>query len=191
MLRKWTLFAVVVVIAVGIDAWTKRLAETHLQPGVTQEALGGLVRLTLGHNRGIAFGLHLGEASRVVFTAVALAILPVVAFLYGTTPARLRLRRFALPLMFAGALGNVIDRLTNPRGVVDFLGPYDLGFMTWPVFNLADVFVVVGTLAFAMSVGTIERAAHAPSSSEGAPAPVSAPAAAPPPPGGNAPPPQP
>jgi signal peptidase II len=59
--------------------------------------------------------------------------------------------------MFAGALGNVVDRLTNPRGVVDFLGPYDLGFMRWPVFNVADICVVLGTLAFALSVGVGER----------------------------------
>jgi hypothetical protein len=51
--------------------------------------------------------------------------------------------------------------LTNPRGVVDFLGPYDLGFMVWPVFNLADVWVVIGTLAFALSVGTSDRSARA------------------------------
>jgi signal peptidase II len=127
---------------------------------VTLEALGGVLRLTLGHNRGIAFGLHLGEASRIVFTIVALAILPVVAILYAVTPSTARIRRWALPLMFAGALGNVFDRLTNPRGVVDFLGPYDLGFMVWPVFNLADVWVVVGTLAFALSVGTSDRSAR-------------------------------
>jgi signal peptidase II len=176
MARKWTPFMVVVAVAVGLDFWTKRLAEAHLQPGVTLEALGGVLRLTLGHNRGIAFGLHLGEASRWVFTAVALAILPVVALLYATTPIGLRLRRLALPLMFSGALGNVVDRLTNPRGVVDFLGPYDLGFMTWPVFNLADVWVVLGTLAFALSVGSSDRAARATS------APEIAPPGAPPPP---------
>jgi signal peptidase II len=161
MARKWMPFVVVVVVAVGLDFWTKRLAEAHLQPGVTQEALGGVLRLTLGHNRGIAFGLHLGEASRGVFTAVALAILPVVAVLYATTPVTLRLRRLALPLMFAGALGNVVDRLTNPRGVVDFLGPYDLGFMSWPVFNVADICVVLGTLAFALSVGGGDRRSRA------------------------------
>jgi len=155
--RKWAVFVVFALVAVLLDAWTKRLAEAHLQPGVTQEALGGALKLTLGHNRGIAFGLHLGQASRIVFTVVALAILPIVALLYGATPMSMRLRRFALPLMFAGALGNVIDRLANPRGVVDFIGPYDLGFMIWPVFNLADIYVVVGTICFALSVGSHDR----------------------------------
>ena len=158
--RKWLFFALVAGIAAALDAWTKDLAETHLQLGVTREELGGLLQLTLGYNRGIAFGLHLGEASRLVFTAVALGILPVVAYLYAQTPWSTRLRRWALPLMFAGALGNVVDRLTNPRGVVDFLGPYDLGFMRWPVFNVADICVVVGTLAFALSVGLGERQAR-------------------------------
>jgi lipoprotein signal peptidase len=52
--------------------------------------------------------------------------------------------------MFAGATGNLIDRAFSARGVVDFIGPYDLKFMRWPVFNFADVWVVAGTFAFAI-----------------------------------------
>jgi lipoprotein signal peptidase len=37
-------------------------------------------------------------------------------------------------------------------GVVDFLGPFDLGFMEWPIFNLADIYVTVGTIALALAL---------------------------------------
>ena len=51
-------------------------------------------------------------------------------------------------LILAGAVGNVIDRLA--RGyVVDF---FEFTFITWPVFNMADIYVVLGTIAMAIIV---------------------------------------
>jgi signal peptidase II len=142
-----------------LDAVTKRLALAMLEPGVTQRALGGLLQLTLGFNPGIAFGLHLGGASRVVFTVLALAVLAAVIALYHATPLSKPGRCVAIALMCAGAAGNLADRMRNPNGVVDFLGPYDLGFMRWPIFNLADCWVVIGTLGLALSLW-LERRHH-------------------------------
>ena len=153
MHRKWWVFFGVALAAVVADGLAKRWAATTLPPSATVHPWGSWLPLTLGYNRGIAFGLNVGGASRVVFTLVSAAVLPVVVMLYRATPAAERLRQVALSLMFAGALGNLVDRVTTPRGVVDFIGPYDLGFMKWPVFNVADMCVVIGTLAFALTVG--------------------------------------
>lgn len=149
-MRKWTVFVVLVAAAVAWDLWTKRWAAASLPPGTTVHPWGDWLPFTLGYNRGIAFGLHIGGASRVVFTVVSLLVLPVVALLHRATQPGERLRTLGLALMFAGATGNLIDRALSARGVVDFIGPYDLKFMRWPVFNFADVWVVAGTLAFAI-----------------------------------------
>jgi signal peptidase II len=162
MQRKWWVFFSVALVAVSVDALAKRWAATTLPPGATMHPWGQWLPLTLGYNRGIAFGLNVGGASRIVFAIVAVAVLPVVVLLYRATPAAERLRQVALSLMFAGALGNLIDRVGSTRGVVDFIGPYDLGFMKWPVFNVADMCVVVGTLAFALTVGHGGHAAASP-----------------------------
>jgi signal peptidase II len=154
-------FGVVVVAVVG-DALAKHWAATTLPPGATVHPWGAWLPLTLGYNRGIAFGLNVGGASRIVFAIVAVAVLPVVVMLYRATPAAERLRQVALSLMFAGALGNLFDRVGSTRGVVDFIGPYDLGFMKWPVFNVADMCVVAGTLAFALTVGHGNRESASP-----------------------------
>jgi len=93
--------------------------------------------LTLVHNTGVAFGLFQGNPFVLGLFSLAVG----TGLLVYLARARLTpLVAFAFSLVTAGALGNAIDRLG--RGwVVDFL---DIGPGLWPVFNLADTFVVVG-----------------------------------------------
>lgn len=67
------------------------------------------------------------------------------------------LRLGALSLIVAGALGNLWDRVRWDRGVVDFLGPVDLGFWDFPIFNVADVAISVGAVLLAISFWQEER----------------------------------
>jgi signal peptidase II len=154
MKSKWGLLAGIVVLGVALDVLTKRWAMAHLQPGLVTYPLGHVLPLTLSFNRGIAFGLHLGSASRVIFTSVGILVLGAVGMLYHATPAERRVRLVALAMMCAGAVGNLVDRIAYPTGVVDFLGPVNLGFMEWPIFNLADCYVTVGTLALALALAS-------------------------------------
>jgi signal peptidase II len=62
------------------------------------------------------------------------------------------LRLSALSLVAAGALGNLRDRVRWDRGVVDFIGPIDLGFMHWPIFNVADMAITTGAIALGLSL---------------------------------------
>ena len=159
MSRRWVIFVVVVGLAVGLDAATKAWALSSLEPGRTVRALGGMLPMTLGFNRGIAFGLQVGGASRAVFTLLAVVVLGAAIALYRATAMVRWGQRLALCLMCAGAVGNLVDRVLRTRGVIDFIGPYDLRFMSWPIFNLADVWVVIGTLGYALALW---RAPHAP-----------------------------
>lgn len=72
--------------------------------------------------------------------------------LYRTTTTDHRLRRILVPAIAGGALGNLVDRLRWDRGVVDFLGPFDLGFMVWPIFNVADMAISCGTALLVLSL---------------------------------------
>ena len=60
------------------DVVTKRLVMSRLAYGIPHDVLGDVVRFTLVFNRGAAFGTTVGEASRWIFTALALAILFVL-----------------------------------------------------------------------------------------------------------------
>lgn len=141
----WPVIAVVVVV----DIFTKNWAEAALQPrGVPRDVFGEGVRLTLVYNPGAAFGLHLGPWSRWIFLALTVGALFILVRLYLHTRAGERIRAFALGLVTAGAIGNLIDRITSPIGVVDFID-IGVGAWRWPTFNVADMAVSVGAILLA------------------------------------------
>lgn len=150
--RFWPLFLLVLLT----DCATKRAAEAHLVPAhVPHEFLGELVRFTLAYNPGAAMSLSLGAHSRVGFSLLALAALAILAHVYHRTSAGDRLAAAGLALIASGALGNLIDRLRSPRGVVDFIdvGLGDLRFWT---FNVADMGITLGAIALALTMKEVE-----------------------------------
>ena len=139
-----------------IDQITKYIVERTLRLYDPVPVLGEFFRLTYIFNRGAAFGLHLGEWSRVAFT-----ILPVVAsillfLMYRGTPWRDKTRLISIALVTGGALGNLIDRIRSSRGVVDFFD-IGVGAWRWPVFNVADIGVTIGALLLAVSLWREEQ----------------------------------
>jgi signal peptidase II len=139
----------VVATLVIADIITKRWAEAALQPrGVPREVFGDGVRLTLVYNPGAAFGLHLGPWSRWIFLVLTVGALFILARLYMHTRGGERVRALALGLVTAGAIGNLIDRITSNIGVVDFID-VGVGDWRWPTFNVADMAVSVGAILLA------------------------------------------
>lgn len=125
------------ILAFTADRLTKLWALHQLLPGRSRPFLPGL-SLTLSRNSGAAFSLLAGREKLLL---ILTPLLLLGGFLYS-----LRLRdvqaRWAAGLILGGGLSNFWDRLGSGR-VVDFL---DLHF--WPVFNLADLFIVLGALWF-------------------------------------------
>lgn len=132
------------------DCSTKGLVESVLRrdPG-PHALLGEWLRVTLAYNTGAALNLDLGARSRIVFSAVALMAIVLLLGLYRRTPPNAALRAAALALVVGGALGNLLDRLRSPLGVVDFIdiGIGDARFWT---FNVADMGVTVGAVLLAI-----------------------------------------
>lgn len=147
-------------LAVGVvvlDVITKLVAVNTLVPRqVPREVFGEWVRLTLVFNRGAAFGLHLGPWSRGIFLVLTIVALVILGQLYRATKPADRVRLIALGLVCGGAIGNLIDRIRSPLGVVDFL---DIGFgdWRWPTFNVADIAVSCGALLLAWALWGEEK----------------------------------
>jgi signal peptidase II len=152
------LFWPVIVTVVLSDIVTKWIAVSDLYPrGVPREVFGEVVRLTLVYNRGAAFGLNVGEYSRWIFLALTIAALVILAQLYRSTPARDIARMLAIALVSGGAVGNLIDRVRGPQGVVDFID-IGIGDMRWPTFNVADMAVSTGAVLLAWVLWGEDRA---------------------------------
>jgi signal peptidase II len=147
---KTYLLGTILPVVLAIDIISKRWALSEL-PGRPSELFGGIIPLNLAFNRGAAFGLSVGNDPRWFFIPVTLLALGLLSYLLVRTDAADRLRIFALSLVLTGALGNLIDRLRWVQGVVDFIGPINLGFMDWPIFNVADMAISCGAVALAIS----------------------------------------
>jgi signal peptidase II len=68
-------------------------------------------------------------------------------------------------------VGNLYDRVRWNRGVVDFLGPIDLGFWDFPIFNVADMAITCGAVLLAISFWFEEQEERRAATLEVAPAP--------------------
>ena len=141
--RAWRWYAFATVVLVG-DQASKRIALDQLVPGVSVDILPFL-SWTLTCNEGAAFSLLQGYGW--LFAAVAVLVSAYLAFeiwrLAETGRSRwVRWEGTACALIMAGALGNLVDRVT--RGcVVDFVHVH-YGWFNYPVFNVADSAITVG-----------------------------------------------
>lgn len=151
MRGKLGLYLGLVGTVVVVDLITKMMAQRMLPPYHPVPILGDFFRLTYIYNPGAAFGLHLGEWSRVIFLGLAIIAVVVLFLMYRATPLHDRLRLYAICLVTGGAVGNVVDRIRSPRGVVDFFD-FGIGDLRWPVFNIADIAVTCGAILLAISL---------------------------------------
>ena len=153
-------------LVVLTDVITKAVAVATLPPsGSRVQLIGDAVRFQLVYNPGAAFGLYLGGYSRWIFMALTFGALVILWRLYSQTAADDLVRSWAIALVAAGAIGNLIDRIRSELGVVDFI---DVGFGThrWPTFNVADMAVSSGAFLLAYVLWGEERRANVASAQE-------------------------
>ena len=138
--RFWTIFLLIVLV----DVATKRFAVAALSPYVPRDVVDDVFRFTLAFNSGGAMSLSLGPSSRWWFTLLSLATLVVLGYMYKQSSSADRLQLASLALICGGAVGNLIDRIRSPRGVVDFID-IGIGAHRFWTFNIADLAVTIGT----------------------------------------------
>lgn len=123
-----------------VDQLTKGLLD-----GVNAPLIPGVIALRGVRNTGMALSLFPGGAAVIVLASLAL----VGGCIYLLRDLRLGgLAPLSLSLMAGGAVGNMIDRLVY-GAVIDF---FELLFMDFYIFNVADVGVVVGAVLCGVSL---------------------------------------
>lgn len=126
-----------------IDQWVKLLVSWTMALGETAALLPPLVRLRRVHNYGAAWSSFSGARWLLIgVTAVGLGVLVWLLAKIVRHP----LGVWSLTLVIAGGIGNLIDRV-RVGYVVDM---FEFMFTSFPVFNVADIFVTCGTVAAAI-----------------------------------------
>ena len=139
---------IAVVVLILLDQGTKLWAMASLKPIHNMTLLEGIMDLTFVENRGVAFGMFSGQRWFILLLTGIIAV--GLIWFYKTMPKKKEYfpLRVSLVLVLSGAIGNIIDRLF--RGyVVDF---FEFTFFEWPVFNVADIYVVVGVILLALMI---------------------------------------
>lgn len=146
MSPKLRVFLIAFGVSLPLDLVTKWLIDDHLTYADRIPVIEGFFYLTHVRNPGAAFGMF-ADADPVLrrfffigISAVAIGI--ILSFFRQLAPGD-RLSSLALGLILGGAVGNLTDRITRDE-VVDFLHFRLWGGYSWPDFNLADSFIVVG-----------------------------------------------
>lgn len=144
-LKRGVLGAVISIILVIFDQFTKYLAATHLKEQPNIVLWEGVFELQYLENRGAAFGIMQGQKLFfVIFTSVAMIAIAWFYFKKIPYDTRYRFLDIICILLFSGGIGNFIDRI-RLNYVIDFLY---FSLIDFPIFNVADIYVTVA--AFAM-----------------------------------------
>lgn len=149
-----------------IDRITKSLVSARIPIGDAIPLIPHVLRITHWTNEGAAFSLFADSDSpnRVRWALIAFSLLAAFVVLAAMIRLgnRLTLTTVALALVFAGALGNVHDRIVY-GSVVDFIEVHIFNYH-WPDFNVADSAIVTGACLLLLE-SLLPRKAPAPDAS--------------------------
>ena len=139
----WLIISILIIIA---DQLVKYFVASGMSVGDTTFSVLNLFDITYVQNQGAAFSILSGKLSVLSLISVVFCV-GVVVYWIKKKPTH-PLLCTALTMMFAGAFGNAIDRIF--RGfVVDYI---QTTFITFPVFNIADIGITVGAALLVLYV---------------------------------------
>ena len=137
---RFLLYAAALLVMIAGDQALKGWTVSHLELGESTPFIPAIMQLTRVHNYGAAWSSLSGKT--VLLIAVTAVMMIAVAVLLIRRVVRHPLGVAACLLILGGGIGNIIDRI-HLGYVVDM---FDLLLFSYPVFNLADCFVVVGAI---------------------------------------------
>lgn len=153
--RRVAIFVAILVVTLAFDQGSKAWAKTlpvqpancstaelaaHRCHGVPQPVVAGFWDWELALNDGAAFSNFRGN--QVVLSLIAVGALVMLVWMARRTKPEQRLQRAAYAMIAGGALGNLLDRVRD-GAVTDFVR-WKVGSHAWPIFNVADVALVIG-----------------------------------------------
>jgi signal peptidase II len=152
MQRRFKLYGVFAAIALVLDQITKIWARAALEPNEPTTVINNFFDWKLSFNGGSAFSMFEGQAgARILLTIVAFIALGAITWMVWKSEG-VRTRLIAsYGIVAGGALGNLIDRIAYGE-VTDFVAWHYYDY-TWPIFNIADVALLVGLGVMLIEMG--------------------------------------
>lgn len=133
-------WSIIAVLIVAVDQLSKWLVVKNISIGDSFTVIPGLIDFTYVKNTGAAFSI-LSNATWIL-SLVSIAFCIGIAIWFFRKRPQHKLLCICICMLFAGALGNAMDRVMLGY-VVDFI---ETTFISFPVFNVADISITVGAV---------------------------------------------
>lgn len=131
-------------LIIGLDQFTKYLAVKYLKHNGSIVIIKNFLKLSYVENYGAAFGIM--QNKKYIFVIITLiVVIFVTVFLIRNFYNLSKLMKVSLVMLLAGAIGNLIDRIRLSY-VIDFVSVRFSNGYEFPVFNVADCFIVISTI---------------------------------------------
>lgn len=139
--KYYIFFLIYIILLILLDQWTKQIAREALSSG-NVVLIPGVLELQLLFNTGAAFSILNGKS--LVFFILTPLVAALVTYFFLRLPFERKYLRmaFCLSTLFAGAIGNYIDRVAFHK-VTDFIY---FSLINFPVFNVADIYVTLSVI---------------------------------------------
>ncbi|MFD2171496.1 signal peptidase II [Tumebacillus lipolyticus] len=141
------LFYLLIALVVALDQVMKYYIRLNMEVAQSIPLLDGLINLTSHRNQGAAFGILEGQQWFFILSTLVV----IVGAIYFRAKGELKgrpVREISLALLLGGAIGNAIDRVLFGE-VTDF---FDLQFVDFAIFNIADVAINIGVGLLVLSM---------------------------------------
>lgn len=139
----------IAILLIAFDQISKYLVVNNMTLSQSIPVIRNIFHITYVINYGAAFGIFKNQ--RVFFILITIVILAILIVIYKQINFHNKLSKIAFTLVISGALGNLIDRIRLGY-VVDFFD-----FRIWPVFNIADMSIVIGAILLSVFLVFIEN----------------------------------
>ena len=147
-LRKYRVYVFEIlfaVAAIAVDLVSKAAAFDILEdaPGGSIAVAEGVFSLTLARNYGASFGVFSGKTTLLsAITGIGIALVLVVLIVRPKAP---KILRYSLIMIFAGGLGNLVDRIAfgYVRDFIDYTFLETFFGIDFAIGNIADIFVMI------------------------------------------------
>ena len=149
-IKEYLFVAVSAVSVLLIDFLSKNKIISIFKDGIVEKIfVNEYLDFILVFNTGISYGLFSGGGDFQKWILISLSILIIIFLLSFIRNESSILSNLSISFIIGGALGNVLDRFTY-GAVVDFISLHAKGF-SWYIFNIADMFIVLGVILFILS----------------------------------------
>ena len=138
------IYPVLIILLVVLDLFSKNYAANNFLFAQSYSTFIPFIDFLLIYNSGIAFGIFDGYGNLASNLLLVITIFILIYLIRLLVKEKVQIAKFALSLITAGALGNIIDRFIDGK-VTDFLH-LEFGSLSFFIFNLADAFITLGAI---------------------------------------------